>query len=213
MGSGERGSAVGNEAVVPQAVGDYDLRGPDFETLLVGPITGTIIDADRLVRSGPDGWANGFPNWTMYRCALAGDDHLRERLRLWCVAFAIAYLADAPGSRVRATDELGALLGWDAYSALLTTRWLATGEDVDDVAGVSAKTYRRHRDRIFRRLRASLDEYWVRLQIGMRQAALLERRQESPAPIVRLADGRGFDDRVDPTGEGNFRAMPRGSGC
>lgn len=201
---------MGNEGAV-QAVGDYDLRGPDFETLLVGPITGTIIDADRLVREGHDGWVNGFPNWTIYRCALAGDTHLRERLRLWCVAFAIAYLDT--GSRVRASDELGVLLGWDAYSALLTTRWTVTGEDVDDIGGVSAKTYRKHRDRIFRRLRASLDEYWVRLQIGMRQAALLERRQEAPTPIARLTDGRGFDDVVDPTGDGNFRAMPRGSGC
>lgn len=194
-------------------VGDYDLRGPDFETLLVGPITGTIIDADRLVREGPEAWANGFPNWTIYRCALAGDDHLRERLRIWCVAFAIASLDTGARSRLRASDELGALLGWDTYTALLTTRWAITVEDVEDVAEVTGKTYRKLRNQLFRRLRASLDEYWVRLQIGMRQAALLERRQEAPTPVARLTDGRGFDDAVDPKGDGNFRAMPRGSGC
>lgn len=203
---------MGNEAAI-QSIGDYDLRGPDFETLLVGPITGTVIDADRLVRTGPDAWSNGFPNWTMYRCALAGDDHLRERLRLWCVAFAIASLDTGSQSRLRATDELGVLLGWDTYTALMTTRWVVTEDEVGEIGGVSEKTYRKLRNRIFRRLRASLDEYWVRLQIGMRQAALLERRQDAPTPITRLADGRGFDDHVDPTGEGNFRAMPRGSGC
>lgn len=191
-----------------QTVGDYDLRGPDFETLLVGPIIGQIIDADRLVREGYDGWQNGFPNWTIYRCTLAGDTHLRERLRLWCVAFAVAYLEGRRG----ASDELGALLGWDSYQALLTTRWAVNGADVDQISGVSAKTYRKLRNSLFARLRVSLDEYWMRMQIGMRQVALLERRQEAATPTSILHDGRGFDDRVS-LGDGNLRAYPRGSGC
>ena len=46
-------------------VGDYDKRGPDYETLLVGPITEIVGDADRYVRRplGRDGlgFDNGFP--------------------------------------------------------------------------------------------------------------------------------------------------------
>src|SRR5690606_32425871 len=67
--------------------GDYDLRGLDFETYLVGPVTDKIIDADRLVRSR---YNNGFPNWTLYRTVYAGDTHLRTQLRDWCVAYSIA---------------------------------------------------------------------------------------------------------------------------
>src|SRR5690606_16750213 len=59
-------------------VGDYDLRGLDFETYLVGPVTDKIIDADRLVRQRV---SNGFPNWALYRCVYAGDTHLLPMLR------------------------------------------------------------------------------------------------------------------------------------
>ncbi len=192
------------------AVGDYDLRGPDFETRLVGPITDSIIGADQLVR---DEWRNGFPNWDMYRCALAGDSNLRARLRQWCVAFAIAYVADGAVQRRVASDELATYAGWDAYAALLTTRWAVSSADAAEAAGVSPKTYRKLRGAVFARLRASLDEYWIRMQIGMRQVALQERRQEAAGPIVRLADGRGFAGEIDFSGDGNYRAYPRGSGC
>ena len=50
--------------------GDYDVRGMDPETLLVGPVSEPIIDADRRVRRRLN---NGFPNWAMYRTAYAGD--------------------------------------------------------------------------------------------------------------------------------------------
>src|SRR5690606_15781387 len=69
-------------------VGDYDLRGRDVETALVGPVTATIIDADRRVR---EEWSNGFPNWAMYRAAYCGDSLYRPQVRAWCVAYAIAY--------------------------------------------------------------------------------------------------------------------------
>jgi hypothetical protein len=195
------------EAIEVQA--DYTLRGPDFETLLVGPITGTIIDADRVVRAE---WRNGFPNWALYRCALAGDTHLRSRLRQWCVAFAVAYVTEGAVSRKTASDELAVFAGWDAYAALLTTRWALTADEVAEALSINPKTYRKLRNAICRRLRASLDEYWVRMQIGMRQVALIERRQAQTIPQARLSEGRGFGE-IDVAGDGCFRAMPRGSGC
>lgn len=189
-------------------VGCYDLRGPDFETLLVGPITATIIDADRVVRAE---WRNGFPNWAMYRCALAGDSHLRVRLRQWCVSFAAAYAQEGGVARKTYTDELAAFAGWDAYTALLTTRWALSVDEAADALGINPKTYRKFRNAVAARLRASLDEYWVRMQIAMRQVSLIERRQEQASPSGRLSDGRGFGE-IDPAGDGCFRAMPRGSG-
>lgn len=193
-----------------QTVGDYDLRGRDFETLLVGRITESIIDADRLVRAD---WANGLPNWAMYRAILAGDTHYHGFLRDRCVAFGVAYCHTGGMRLTTAADEMGCLAGWDAYYALLNKKWVIAGEDVADVAGVDPKTYRRVRNFLYGSLRASLDEYWVRMQVAIRQVSLMERRQEVQAPIVRLSDGRGFGHDDYMSGDGNFRAMPRGSGC
>lgn len=190
-----------------QEVGDYDLRGPDFETILVGPITATIIDADRLIR---EDWSNGFPNWAMYRCIYAGDEHYATRLREWCVAFAVAY-CEAGGLR-KYTDELACLAAWDAYHALRNRKWIASGADIAEVAGVDPKTYRKLRGALYASLKASLDEYWIRIQIAYRQVVLMERRQDDAAAPSRYSNGRGFDLGEDMSGSGNFRAMPRGSG-
>ena len=185
-------------------VGDYDLRGTDFETLLVGPITERIIDADRIVRSE---WGNGFPNWVMYRCVYAGDSHLIGDLRLWCVALAVAY-GESGGVR-KPSEALAVCVGRDVCHALLEGRWGAPSDEVAEAIGVAPKTYRRFRNALMQRLTASLTEYWVRMQIAMRQVALLERRQDAPDPVVRLSDGRGFPWELDTVGDGNFRAMPK----
>lgn len=193
-----------------QTVGDYDLRGRDFETLLIGGITESIIDADRLVRLD---WANGLPNWAMYRVVMAGDTHLHGFLRDRCVAFGVAYCNTGGLRLTTSADEMGCLAGWDAYYALLNRKWVVAGQDVADVAGVDPKTYRKVRNYVYATLRSSLDEYWVRMQVAIRQVALMERRQDVPEPVSKYSSGRGFDLSEDLTGTGNFRAMPRGSGC
>lgn len=193
-----------------QIVGDYDLRGRDFETLLIGRVTESIIDADRVVRAG---WANGLPNWAMYRVVLAGDTHLHGFLRDRCVAFAIAYCHTGGLRNTSAADEMGCLAGWDAYYALLNKKWVVAGEDVADVAGVDPKTYRKVRNFVYGSLRASMDEYWVRMQVAIRQVALMERRQDVPESVSRYSSGRGFDPSEDLSGTGNYIAVPRGSGC
>jgi hypothetical protein len=168
-------------------VGDYDLRGPDFETVLLGPVTGTIIDADRLVREGTHrepGWRNGFPNWEMYRCAYAGDSHASAKLRDWCILLAIAY-GEAGGTR-RSSDDMAVVAGRDIHYALLNSRWGAPSDEAAEMLGVAPKTYRRFRANLYRRLKASLTEYWIRLQIAMRQIALLERNADQPTPVVRF---------------------------
>lgn len=193
-------------AATQEVAGCYDLKGPDFETMLIGPVTVRIIDADRLVRQE---WANGFPNWTMYRCALAGDTVGRRKLLDWCQAFAVAF-AETGG--LRKPDEVVALCaGRDAFIALLTTRWGAPSDELATALGVAPKTYRKFRNRVYVRLKASLDEYWVRMQIGLRQVALLERRQEPETARGRLNSGSGRGDTYDLAGDGNYRVMPMSS--
>lgn len=189
-------------------VGDYDLRVVDFETRLIGPITDTINEADRLVRQE---WRNGFPNWWLYRTALAGDTLFQVKLRDWCIAFAISH-AGAGGMR-KPDDVVALCAGHDAYTALMTTHWGASSDELANALEVAPKTYRKLRNTIYRRIRGSLDEYWIRMQIGMREAALLERRTPVTIPRTRLLDGRGFENDSHIPSDGNFRAYPRGSGC
>lgn len=183
---------------------DYDLRGLDFETYLVGPVTDKIIDADRMVRSE---WSNGFPNWFMYRTVFAGDSHASDLVRDWCVAYAVAA---AESGIVRAglpADEMGCLAGWDTFYALNHHKWIVAGQDVADVAGVDPKTYRKLRSYVYRGCRASLDEYWVRLQVAVRQVWMRDRWVEAADKTARLSRGRGFHD-LDTFGDGNYRATP-----
>lgn len=185
-------------------IGDYDLRGLDFETVLVGAVNEAIIDADRRVRLR---WDNGFPNWAMYRCAYAGDAHLRRVVRDWCVAYAIAH-CEAGGVRAGLpAEEIGCLAGWDAYYALLNHKWVIAGVDIADVAGVAPNTYRKVRNRVYSVMLASLREYWGLMQIEIREVARLNRWEGSESPRARLSAGRGFGDDIDSCGEGNYRAL------
>lgn len=155
-----------------QPVGDYDLRAPDFDTMLIGPITARIIDADRLVRID---WRNGMPNWELYRTALAGDALYLPRLKQWVVAFSVAYCTTGGVKRSAYSDELAAVAAWDALHMLVHCRELQPYTVSADALGVHHKTYKRLRDTLYLRLRASLDAYWMRLTIAYRQVILAER--------------------------------------
>lgn len=196
------------EAISVQA--DYGIRGPDFETVLVGPATGEIHDADRFIRF--EGWSNGFPNWDLYRTVYAGDTHLRERLFCFCVGFAVAFGMEDGVSRKVYSDELAYAAGRDAYAALVTKDWEFTPAQVAEALGVDTKTYRKFRHRVYNRLIASLDEYWIRMQVAIRQVYMVNRRLDAPTPPPKYSEGRAFGE-LDLSGDGNFRAMPRGSGC
>lgn len=172
------GSRMTTETKEVRAVGDWDLRFVDFETRLIGPITASIIDADRLVRAE---FNNGFPNWYMYRTALAGDTHALGLVKDWCIAFAIA-CGESGGLR-KPSDDIAVCVGRDAYIALLTSRWGAPSDEIANALEISPKTYRRFRNAVFRRLKASLDEYWLHMQIAIRQVAKLEAREEQATPI------------------------------
>ena len=190
-----------------QSGGDWNVRGRDAETALVGPITATIIDADRRVRAE---WSNGFPNWAMYRAAYCGDAMYRRQVRDWCVAYAIAYCEAGGVRKGLPADEIGCLAGWDAFYALLNHKWLIAGMDVADVAGVDPKTYRKVRSHVYAALRYSLAEYWMLLQIHYLRTIRDERWVPSAEPAGKWSHGRGFGE-VDHTRTGCFRANPLAS--
>lgn len=165
---------MGEGAVaVERASGDWDLRGPDFDTALIGPVTESIIDADRLVRLD---WQNGFPNWRLYRCAIAGDSLGLVELREWVTAFSVVYAQGGGVKRQVYSDELACVAGWDALCIVLTTRELQPHTTTAEALGVHHATYKRLRNAIARRLRGSLDEYWVRLGAAYRHVILYERK-------------------------------------
>ena len=161
------------ETKAAQTVGDYDVRGRDFETMLIGHISEAIIDADRLVRLD---WQNGFPNWAMYRCALAGDTLHRSALRRWVVAFTHVYCADGGIKRHAYDEDMATFAAWDAYSLLVHSRQVQPYTVTAEALGANPKTYRRLRDNVYRRLRASMDEYWIRMQVAVRQITISERK-------------------------------------
>src|SRR5690606_23840043 len=92
-------------------------------------------------------------------------------------------------------EEIGCLAGWDAYYALLNHKWVIASVDIADVAGVDPKTYRKVRNRVYAVMAASLREYWMLLQIEIREVARLNRRMLSAGDVPGwrpLAEGEGF---------------------
>lgn len=184
-------------------VGDYDLRGPDFDTFLIGPPTDAHFDADRLVRKV---WNNGFPNWQLFRAIDCGDSLHRPVTREWCVAFAIAYCESGGVRKGMPAEEIGCLAGWDAYYALMNHKWLIAGMDVADVAGVDPKTYRKVRNYVYMANLASVRHYFVELGIAIRR--LYMHRDEPEAPSGNWQNGRGFAHEVTFPGNGCFIVKP-----
>lgn len=192
--------------------GDWDVRGIDFETYLCGEITPKIIDADRIARSHVN---NGFPNWALYRTVYAGDSHMRQMVRDWCVAFAISAAEAGLVRKGLPHEEMGALAGWDAYYRLHNARWVIAGQDIADVAGVDPKTYRKLRNYVYGANVASLNRYFVELQIAIRRVWQMDREVGLPASDPQtwrpVAEGEGGVFRATHTdGNGNYLAHHEG---
>jgi len=153
--------------------GDWDVRGKDYETALAGPVTESIIDADRVVRCE---YRNGFPNWMLYRTVIAGDGLFVTRLRLWAVAFAVVYGMGGGVRREAYSDELAAVAAWDALFILMHGREVQPYTVSAAQLGVHESTYKRFRNRLYLRMRASLDEYWIQMVVAYRHVLKAERK-------------------------------------
>lgn len=189
--------------------GDYAVKGLDFDTYLVGPVTDKIIDADRIARSYVD---NGFPNWALYRTVYAGDTHMRQMVRDWCVAFAISAAEAGLVRKGLPHEEMGALAGWDAYYRLHNARWVIAGQDIADVAGVHPETYRKLRNYVYAANVASMNRYFVELQIAIRRVWQVDRSNEAPAPEVMWRPDFDGDGETYVDGHGNTWKRPKNAG-
>lgn len=168
---------------------DYDLRGPDFDTALIGPVTESIIDADRLVRLE---WKNGFPNWMLYRTALAGDSLYLTPLRQWAVAFAVAYCTTGGMRKDAYSEEAACAAAWDALHMVLYRKQFQPYRETAERLGIHHSTYKRLRSHLYLSMKLSMDEYWVQLGAAYRHVILYERRAErkrtTPIPVVESTD-------------------------
>lgn len=166
--------------------GDYDLRGKDFDTALIGPVTDSIVDADRLVRME---WKNGFPNWMLYRTVLAGDSLYLTRLREWTVAFAVAYGQSGGVRREAYSDEFACVAAWDALNMLLNPNAAHPYRETAEALGVHHSTYKRLRSHIYASLRGSMEMYWCQMGAAYRQVIFYERSRASRNRAVTFRGG------------------------
>lgn len=151
---------------------DYDLRGRDYETDLIGPIHDGIIDADRL--AGLD-HRNGFPNFALYRLVLAGDRLYLPHVRRWWVLFSLEWCR----SHMRGgfSEELATIAAWDSLQRVMEpARPLIPAAEAAEALGVDLETYTRARNSLRMILQAALDTYWTLLCGTYRIVAYLERR-------------------------------------
>lgn len=150
---------------------DYDLRGLDHETQLVGPISDTIIDAARLARLEH---RNGFPNFAMYRLILAGDRAYLPAVRQWWVVFSLEWCR----SRMRRgySEELATIAAWDSLQRMMEPgRPMLSGPEVAESLGVHCRDYVRMRDGLLAVLQAAVSVYWDWLGLTYRVVRRMER--------------------------------------
>ena len=161
--------------------GDWDVRGKDYDTALIGPVTDSIIDADRLVRCE---WRNGFPNWMLYRTVLAGDDLYTSRLRMWAVAFSAAYCQCGGVKRSVYSDELACVAAWDALNILINPRGDHPYRETAEALGVHHSTYKRLRTHLYASMRGSMEMYWCQMGAAYRQVLFYERNRATQSRVV-----------------------------
>lgn len=152
--------------------GDWDLRGKDYETQLVGPITDAIIDADRLARLEH---RNGFPNFAMYRLILCGERQYLPMVRQWWVLFAIEWCKRK--MKRGYSEELATVAAWDTLQrAMDPARPILCADEAAASLGVSRNTYLYARNSLGAILGAALKSYWEWLEISYRIVRKLERK-------------------------------------
>lgn len=155
-----------------QTGGDWFVRGRDYETELLGPITDTIIDADRLAQLDH---RNGMPNFAMYRLILAGDSLYIRSVRQWWVLFSLEWCR--AHMRSGFSEELATIAAWDSLQRVMEPAHpLLPAAEVADSLGVELETYTRARNALRQTLAATLDSYWGLLCGTYRIAVYLERK-------------------------------------
>lgn len=154
-------------------IGDYDLRGRDFETELIGQVTDAIIDADRLARLD---FKTGMPGFALYRLILARDRFYLAIVRPWWVLFCAEWCR----TRMRGaySEEFAGMVALDSLQREMDPAHpILPAEEAAEALGVDLETYARARNELRRILSAAVDSYWALLCGTYRIVAYLERRE------------------------------------
>ena len=161
------------EPLIRSPIGDYDLRGRDIDTCMIGEIHGTLIDAARLADIE---FRNGFPNWELFRTVYCAETLHVPMLKRWVHEFAIAHCLDGGVRREIFSPTLAGIAGLDALYLLIYLQPMLPHTVLAEGIGVSAKAYLRLRNAIRDRLSESLNVYFMHLGAAYRQTLIYERR-------------------------------------
>lgn len=144
----------------------------DHETALIGPITDSIIDADRIVR---EEYGDEFPNFEVYRLILCGERiHLKE-VRQWWVGFCHAFATQT--LRKKPSDEVICFAAWDSLQRLMNPLDAVLTDDyVAGELGCDDDSYRILRKAFEVILSRSMQNYWDKLLIAYAKVKRHERR-------------------------------------
>lgn len=136
---------------------DYALRGRDYDTELVGPITDDIIDAARLCRVE---YENGFPGFPIYRLLLCGDLGYLVPVRQWWVLFSIEWCRR--NMRDAFSEELATVAAWDSLQRTMDpVRPILSATETAESLGVDKEQYIRARRALHGILGSVLKHYWT----------------------------------------------------
>lgn len=206
-----------NAAAIPQAVGDWSLRGVDADQVFASQqLSDTAMTAAVRVTAKFD---PSFPGWQLYRRVVAGTDLFNRELEDWAAstAWMLATAHKVKGREyVKASSrrpDWVAQAGLDALDHVVCGRYAAGLGERADAFGVSPKTYQRIRDPMAACMSIGLEMFATELRgeyFRTRKRDYLDDNGIEPSPVVRMNPGSPLNV-PDLVGNGCFIANPTGN--
>lgn len=157
-----------NAVTIPQAVGDWTLRGVDADQVFASQqLSDTAMTAAVRVTARFD---PSFPGWQLYRRVVAGTDLFDRNLESWAVTTArmLSRMQKRGGREyiqaARRRPDWIAQAGRDALDFVVYGRYAAGLAERAERFGVSPKTYQRIRDPMAACLSIGLETFATELR-------------------------------------------------
>ena len=159
---------MGNEATIAKAVGDWDLRSIDLDSVFAADsLSDTAIDA--AIRASSK-FSPYFPGWFLYRRVVAGVGLFDRQLEAWAVMSARLLARsrkdngrDYIGPKTRAKPLWVAQAGRDGLDYAIFGKYAEGLHERADRFGVAHKTYQAVRDPVGRAMWIGLETYRAQL--------------------------------------------------
>ena len=202
-----------NAVTIPQAVGDWSLRGVDADQVFASQqLSDTAMTAAVRVTARFD---PSFPGWQLYRRVVAGTDLFDRELEDWAISTAWML---ATAHKVKGREYIKAssrrvdwvsCAGLDALGYVIFGRYKAGLAECADQFKVSPKTYQRIRDPMAACMSIGLETFATELRgeyFRTRKRDYLDSNGTEPLSPVRINWGKGVE--VDIAGNGCYRVSP-----